>query len=110
MRPDLICRDCRWKGELKVKCWRTTRLGNYFDKPRTARQTHLSKDGTHCMFYEKRKMKIKIIKFRGYNPEAFANIMIGSIHEVVRRVGTGYIIKGSNGADVLIMETEAEEI
>lgn len=55
-------------------------------------------------------MKIRITAFRGYNPEAFANITIGSIHEVVRRVGTGYIIKGSNGADVLIMESEAEEI
>lgn len=55
-------------------------------------------------------MKIRIIEFRGYNPEAFANITIGSVHEVVRRVGKGYIIKGSNGADVLIMESEAEEI
>ena len=55
-------------------------------------------------------MKIKITAFRGYNPEAFANITKGSIHEVVRRVGAGYIIKGSNGADVLIMEYEAEEL
>lgn len=55
-------------------------------------------------------MKIKITSFRGYNPEAFANIKVGSIHEVIRKVGAGYIIKGSNGADVLIMEYEAEEI
>ncbi len=55
-------------------------------------------------------MTIRIIHFRGYNPEAFANITIGSIHEVVRRTGRGYIIKGSNGSDVLIMESEAEEI
>lgn len=55
-------------------------------------------------------MKIKITSFNGYNPEAFANIKVGSIHEVIRKVGTGYIIKGSNGADVLIMEYEAEEI
>ncbi len=55
-------------------------------------------------------MKIKITSFRGYNPEAFANIKVGTIHEVIRTVGTGWIIKGSNGADVLIMEHEAEEI
>lgn len=55
-------------------------------------------------------MKIKIVCFRGYNPEAFANITNGSIHDVVRKVGPGYIIKGSNGADVLVMDYEAEEI
>lgn len=55
-------------------------------------------------------MKIKITNFRGYNPEAFANIRVGTIHEVVRTVGSGFIIKGSNGADVLIMEHEAIEI
>ncbi len=55
-------------------------------------------------------MKIRITHFRGYNPEAFANIKVGTIHEVLRKVGTGYIIKGLNGADVLIMEGEAEEI
>lgn len=55
-------------------------------------------------------MKIKITSFRGYNPEAFANIKVGTIHNVVRTVETGWIIKGSNGADVLIMENEAEEI
>ena len=55
-------------------------------------------------------MKIVITSFHGYNPEAFANITVGSVHEVVRRVGAGYIIKGANGADVLIMEYEAEEI
>ena len=54
--------------------------------------------------------KIKITYFRGYNPEAFANIKIGSIHNIVRKVGDGWIIKGSNGADVLIMEHEAEEV
>lgn len=52
-------------------------------------------------------MKIKITSFRGYNPEAFANIKVGTIHEVIRTVGTGWIIKGANGADVLIMEHEA---
>lgn len=55
-------------------------------------------------------MKIKITNFRGYNPEAFANIKVGAIHEVIRTVGSGFIIKGSNGADVLIMEHEAIEI
>lgn len=55
-------------------------------------------------------MKIKITNFRGYNPEAFANIRVGTIHEVIRTVGSGFIIKGSNGADVLIMENEAIEI
>lgn len=55
-------------------------------------------------------MKIKITSFRGYNPEAFANIKVGTIHNVVRKVLAGWIIKGSNGADVLIMEYEAEEI
>lgn len=55
-------------------------------------------------------MKIKITSFRGYNPEAFANIKVGTIHNVVRKVMTGWIIKGSNGADVLIMENEAMEI
>lgn len=55
-------------------------------------------------------MKIKITHFCGYNPEAFANIKVGTIHNVVRKVGTGWIIKGSNGADVLIMGHEAEEI
>ncbi len=55
-------------------------------------------------------MKIKITSFRGYNPEAFANIKVGTIHNVVRTVGTGWIIKGSNGTDVLIMENEAVEI
>lgn len=55
-------------------------------------------------------MKIRITHFRGYNPEAFANIKVGTIHDVVRTVLDGWIIKGSNGADVLIMEHEAEEI
>ncbi len=55
-------------------------------------------------------MKIKITSFRGYNPEAFANIKVGTIHNVVRTVWDGWIIKGSNGADVLILEDEAEEI
>lgn len=55
-------------------------------------------------------MKIRIQSFHGYNPEAFANIKVGTIHNVVRRVGDGWIIKGSNGADVLIMGYEAEEI
>lgn len=43
--------------------------------------------------------KIKITNFKGYNPEAFANIKIGSIHNVVRKVGAGWIIKGSNEAE-----------
>lgn len=55
-------------------------------------------------------MKIKITSFHGYNPEAFANIKVGTIHNVVRTVGTGWLIKGSNGANVLIMGYEAEEI
>ncbi len=55
-------------------------------------------------------MKIKITSFRGYNPEAFANIKVGTIHDVVRRVEDGWIVKGSNNADVLILEDEAEEI
>ena len=55
-------------------------------------------------------MKIKITNFSGYNPEAFANIKVGTIHNVVRTVKTGWIIKGSNGADVLIMGNEAVEI
>lgn len=55
-------------------------------------------------------MKIKITHFKGYNPEAFANITNGSIHDVVRENEAGYIIKGSNGADVLVMDYEAEEI
>lgn len=55
-------------------------------------------------------MKIQIKSFNGYNPEAFANIKVGTIHNVVRRVGDGWIIKGSNGADVLVMEHEAEVI
>lgn len=55
-------------------------------------------------------MKIKITSFHGYNPEAFANIKVGTIHNVVRTVGEDWIIKGANGEDVLIMEHEAEEI
>jgi len=55
-------------------------------------------------------MKIRITSFRGYNPEAFANITIGSIHDVIRHVDNGYIIKGSNGCDVIIFGHEAEEI
>ena len=55
-------------------------------------------------------MKIKITHFRGYNPEAFANIKVGTIHDVIRVVKDGWIIKGSNGADVLILEDEAEEL
>ena len=55
-------------------------------------------------------MKIKITSFHGYNPEAFANIKVGTIHNVVRTVGTGWIIKGANGTDVLIMGREAVEI
>ena len=55
-------------------------------------------------------MKIKITSFRGYNPDAFANIKVGTIHNVVRTVEAGWIIKGSDGADVLILEDEAEEI
>ena len=55
-------------------------------------------------------MKIRITRFRGYNPEAFAYIKVGTIHNVVRRVGDAWIIKGSNGADVLIMRYESEEI
>lgn len=55
-------------------------------------------------------MKIQIKSFNGYNPEAFANIKVGTIHNVVRRIRDGYIIKGSNGADVLVKEHEAEVI
>jgi len=55
-------------------------------------------------------MKIRITSFYGYNPDAFANIKVGSVHNVLRRVGDGWIIEGSNGADVLIMGHEAEEI
>lgn len=55
MKHDLICRDCTEKGEGKVKCWRTTVAGDYFHRAKSARQTHLSKDGTHCDFYQKRK-------------------------------------------------------
>lgn len=55
-------------------------------------------------------MKIKITSFHGYNPEAFANIKVGTIHDVICVVKDGWIIKGSNGADVLILEDEAEEI
>lgn len=55
MRPDLICRDCVDKGEGRVKCWRTTVQGDYFRRAKSARQTHLSKDGTDCAFYRKRK-------------------------------------------------------
>ena len=55
-------------------------------------------------------MKIKITSFRGYNPEAFANIKVGTIHNVVRTDVDGWIIKGASGADVLILEGEAEEI
>ena len=55
-------------------------------------------------------MKIKIVRFRGYNPEAFANIKDGTIHDVIRVVKDGWIIKGANGADVLILEDEAKEI
>ena len=55
-------------------------------------------------------MKIKITSFRGYNPEAFANIKVGTIHDVIRTVEDGWIILGSNGDDVLILENEAEEI
>lgn len=55
-------------------------------------------------------MKIKITHFRGFNPEAFANIKAGTIHDVIRTVENGWIISGSNGDDVLIFEDEAEEI
>lgn len=55
-------------------------------------------------------MKIKITNFRGYNPEAFANIKVGTIHNVIRTVRDGWIIVGSDGTDVLIMENEAVEI
>ena len=55
MKADLICRDCRDKGEGRVKCWRTTKQGDFFNRAKTARQTHLSKDGTRCKFYSKRK-------------------------------------------------------
>lgn len=55
-------------------------------------------------------MKIKITGFRGYNPEAFSNIKVGTIHNVVRTDVCGWIIKGSNGTDVLIFDDEAEEI
>ena len=54
MRPDLICRDCAEKGDGRVKCWRTTVLGDYFHRAKTARQTHLSKDGTRCDYYRPR--------------------------------------------------------
>lgn len=55
-------------------------------------------------------MKIRITSFHGYNPDAFANIKVGTIHNVVRRVGDDWIIKGSNGEDVLVLKHEAEEI
>ena len=55
-------------------------------------------------------MKIKITYFRGFNPEAFANITKGSVHDVIRETDDGWIIKGSNGDDVLVMFGEAEEV
>ena len=55
-------------------------------------------------------MKIKITRFRGFNPDAFANIKNGTIHNVIRTNCNGWIIKGANGDDVLILEDEAEEI
>ena len=56
-------------------------------------------------------MKIKITNFPGgYNPEAFGNIVLGTIHNVIRSVGNGWIIKGSNGVDVLILKNQATEI
>ena len=55
-------------------------------------------------------MKIRITQFNGYNPEAFANIVVGSIHPVIRKWRYGWYIKGSNGKEVLIMAHEAEEI
>ncbi len=55
-------------------------------------------------------MKIKITHFKGFNPEAFANITEGSVHDVIRETDDGWIIKGSNGDDVLVMYREAEEV
>ena len=57
MKHDLICRDCAMKGEGKVKCWRTTVVGDYFHRAKSARQTDLSKDGTQCDYYIKRNGK-----------------------------------------------------
>lgn len=57
MRPDLICRDCAHKGDGKTKCFRTTIVGDYFTRAKNARQTHLSKDGTKCKYYQKEEKK-----------------------------------------------------
>lgn len=57
MKADLICRDCAHKGEGRIKCWATTVVGDYFRRAKSARQTHLSKDGTQCKFYAQRKEK-----------------------------------------------------
>ena len=54
-------------------------------------------------------MKIKLTAFSGYNPEAFANLTNGSIHEVLKKTMNGWVIKGSNGEDVLILFHEAIE-
>lgn len=55
-------------------------------------------------------MKIQITNFRGFNPEAFANITPGSIHDVLRETRDGWIIAGANGEDVLVIFSEAEEV
>ena len=55
-------------------------------------------------------MKIQITNFRGFNPDAFANITPGSIHDVIRETQDGWIIAGANGEDVLVLFSEAEEV
>lgn len=55
-------------------------------------------------------MKIKIINYDGYNGGSFANIKNGTIHEVVRKVFGGWIIKKLDGVEIIIMQYEAEEI
>ena len=55
-------------------------------------------------------MKIKITNFRGYNPDAFANLTTGSIHEAIKETDDGWIVRGSNGENVLVLFNEAEEV
>ena len=55
-------------------------------------------------------MKIKITNFRGYNPDAFANLTTGSIHEVIKETDDGWVVSGSDGENVLVLFDEAEEV
>jgi hypothetical protein len=53
--------------------------------------------------------RIKLTNFKGYNPDAFANLTNGSIHDVIDETEEGWFVKGSNGDDVFIFDYEAEE-